>query len=440
MTLAIELPGNTSAVDGPIQIGILGSGPAALMAALSLEAYFPNGEVAVTLMDRSTGAAAFPGVGFGIQERACRALERIGQLEAAMIRANPCTEIAFYNSRLGKRFRSIFPNALYTRSVVSHEFLADIASLLRTTAVLRGHAVERITALPDGRIDVMGQSGGLPFEMQFDLLIAADGIHSVARQEFFPGHATTHDRGFSYISMVADGTGWDMPISFLDRANGGRSELIMGSIATVTVFPLAKNRLALGVGFDHRIRAELWASQGLDDAMPWTDIPALLRRSIAQTLATDTGDADLVRALDLIDDWTGDHIHFRTMLETPPLGSPYPYTPGNSIVIGDSAYTTPTIGMGASIAIEDAEALIAAIHGSHCWESRALFLTTVKERALEPFAKRRVPVWHDLIRRARAAAVGNFIEVGRKRRFAIGMQIPRQPPAMSSSRFEAALE
>ncbi len=76
------------------------------------------GRARVTLLDRNTDENDYPGVEYGIQARACRALERIGQLEKACARANAGTELAFFNARTGRRFRSITFDSKYTRIVV----------------------------------------------------------------------------------------------------------------------------------------------------------------------------------------------------------------------------------------------------------------------------------------------------------------------------------
>ncbi len=123
----------------PISIGIIGAGPAGVMTALSLEKYLPPGAAQIAILDRNRNATDYPGVEYGIQARACRALERIGLLERALAGANPATEIAFFNSRLGKRFASVKFDPKYTRSVVRQDFLADLTALLGSTRVLRNH-------------------------------------------------------------------------------------------------------------------------------------------------------------------------------------------------------------------------------------------------------------------------------------------------------------
>ena len=409
----------------PIRIGILGGGPAGLAAALSIEAYLPD-HTDVILFDRNASETDYPGVEYGIQERACRALERVGQLGAAMQRANPCTEIAFTNARLGKHFRSVRPDPHYTRSVVRQEFLADLAKLLRRTDIRRRHLVNSVVPQPDKSVIVEGSVDGTPFREHLDLLIAADGVHSVVRKSLFPTTAKIHDRGFSCIYMLVEGGPDNAPPGFLDRANSGRSELIMGRVATMTLFPLGRGKLAFGIGFDHGVRDMLWREAGLGPQTPWVDIPATTKAAIARRLTEDAGEPMLVDALKLISDWDSYKIYVWAMRDSDPLDRPYP-TEGNVIVLGDAAHAImPTIGMGASLAIEDAESLVRRLRdsGLATGGDPVRFRDGLKTSVLAPFAADRVPVWHDLVSRARRAAEGNFIDVRNKRRFAIGALVP----------------
>jgi salicylate hydroxylase len=412
---------------GRIDIGIIGAGPAGLVAALALEHYVPEDRVRITLLDRNSSAIDYPGVEYGIQARACRALERIDLLERALYRANPCTDITFLNARLKKRFRSIRSDPKYTRCVVRQEFLADLEKLLRYSQVKRLHAVSEIISSTDGTITVRGEDLAAQegFSRRFDLLVAADGVHSVVRKALFPETAKTHDRGFSCIYMLVEGDETNAPAGFLARANSGTSELIMGHFSTMTMFPLGKGRLALGIGFDHATRTVIWKQHGLPPDMEWQSIPAQQKRSIALRLASDSADMILVEALDLIPDWDSYKIYLWVMRDTDPLPQPYPDT-GNVMIIGDAAHAMmPTIGMGASLAIEDAERLAAMIAAAiNRTGDASTFRSSAVDEIFAPYANERYPVWNELMRRARVAAVGNFIDVGMRERFAIGPQIP----------------
>jgi salicylate hydroxylase len=68
-----------------IKIGIIGAGPAGIVTALALETYCKSKEsVEITLIDKNKSAFDYPGVEYGIQERACKALKRIGIKDKAL--------------------------------------------------------------------------------------------------------------------------------------------------------------------------------------------------------------------------------------------------------------------------------------------------------------------------------------------------------------------
>jgi salicylate hydroxylase len=424
-----------------VNIAIVGAGPAGLMTALALEHYAPAGRVRITLLDQNASAADYPGVEYGIQKRACVALEKIDKLEQALARANPSIEIAFYNARLDKRFRSIKFDSHHTRSVARQEFLADLDGLLQYTRIQRRHKVTQILGAANRSVTVGGEAGENknPFEMQFDLLIAADGISSVARRSLWPAESEINDRGFSCIYMLIEGTPYNAPPGFMARANGGRSELIMGSFSTMTLFPLAKGRLALGIGFDHATRQWLWAEHGLAPDAAWPDIAPETKKAIAVRLTKDARSQNdvLVKALDLVPDWNSYKIYLWAMRDTDPLPQPYASS-ANIVVLGDAAHAMlPTIGMGASLAIEDGEALavrIAELLGTGV--DAEAFRAQLQQQVFEPFTDARFPVWADLVQRARTAAKSNFISVNRRKRFAIGPQIPNALASKVVTRLE----
>ena len=442
---AIAATAATSAATKVVSIGIVGAGPAGLMTALALEHHAPADRVSITLLDQHASAADYPGVEYGIQKRACMALEKIGKLDQALARSNPSVELGFYNARLDKRFRSIKFDSHYTRSVARQEFLADLDSLLARTKIHRRHKVTQISGAANQSVIVRGEAGEnkAPFDMQFDLLVAADGIGSVARRSLWPAEATIHDRGFSCIYMLVEGTPDNAPPGFLARANGGRSELIMGSCSTMTLFPLAKGRLAMGIGFDHATRQRLWAEHGLAPDTAWPEIAPNTKKAIAVQLTQDarSQNDELVKALDLVPDWNSYKIYLWAMRDTDPLSQPY-LRNANLIALGDAAHAMlPTIGMGASLAIEDGEALAACIAPLLAAAADAdAFRTQVQTQVFEPFTRARFPVWTDLMQRARTAATSNFIDVNRRKRFAIGPQIPNALASKVVTRLEWAAD
>jgi 2-polyprenyl-6-methoxyphenol hydroxylase-like FAD-dependent oxidoreductase len=106
------------------------------------------------------------------------------------------------------------------------------------------------------------------------------------------------------------------------------------------------------------------------------------------------------------------------MRDSDPL--PRPYAADLPVVLlGDAAHAfLPTIGMGASLAIEDAEAL-GALVGRHLRGGTG----SLRDDVLTPFGRIRYPVWHDLMGRARAAVV-NWRHDGPDQGFVLSPYVP----------------
>lgn len=415
-----------------MRVGVLGGGPAGLVAALALERY-GDGFVDVTLLDRNASESDYPGVEYGIQERACRALARMGVKDAALGRGNPNSEIAFSVVSRGREQGAVKTDPAWCVCVIRQEFLADLAGLLKTTTVKRRTVVEGVDAGEDGRVKVRCTTDGASTELTFDALIAADGVQSIVRRTWFPNFATLHDRGFSCAYFLVEARGPIAPAGFSDLANGGRSELWMGSFSTMTVFPMGHDRLAIGVGFDDATRDRLWAEQGLSPSTPWTEMTANQRRAVALRLAADVPIRDglFTRLFEsFVPDWTSTKVYLWKMRDSDPLPVPFTAAP-NIVVVGDAAHAfMPTIGMGASIAIEDAErvaACISAVARRHTNADAAR--RALRAEAFEVFARERVAVWNELMFRARWAGRNNFHNQRERRRFAIAPMVPGYLPS-----------
>ena len=145
-------------------------------------------------------------------------------------------------------------------------------------------------------------------------------MNSITRKKLFPAEARIHDRGFSCIYMLVEGTTETASLDFLSMANSNRSELIMGHFSTMNLFLLCKGRLTLGIGFDHATKDRIWQAHKLDRSSDWTDIPSSIKKSIAVNLTKDTDiyDGMLVKALDLIPAWNSYKIYLWTMRDTDP--------------------------------------------------------------------------------------------------------------------------
>lgn len=413
-----------------MRVGVVGAGPGGLTAAAALLHHAPAGSVEVTVLDRARSVLEYPGVEYGLQARAMRALARIGLDDVPRRRGHPVSRIEFFEERRGRRTLVLPVNPRWAVGVLRREFLTDLEAAV-DAPVERGHAVVGVTP---------GDGGGVRVQLAdadpvaFDLLVAADGARSAVRSACFPDRAAVHDRGFSIVYALADGRDRpeaELPAAFVATAAGGTVRFSRGSCATTATFPAGDRRLTVALGIDHPTRERLWAEHGLAGTA-WADLPAAGRHELAHRIAADTPGRDgvLAAALDLVRDWAGPDTYLWAMRDSDPL--PRPYAADLPVVLlGDAAHAfLPTIGMGASLAIEDAEAL-GALVGRHLRGGTG----SLREDVLVPFGRTRHPVWHDLMGRARAAVV-NWRHDGPDRGFVLSPYVPGRIGAGVVRRYE----
>jgi salicylate hydroxylase len=404
-----------------IKIGIIGAGPAGLVTALALEAYCKSIEsVEITLIDRNQSAMDYPGVEYGIQARACLALQRIGIKEEALACGLSAFRISFFNARNNKKQKfgvSTDPNL--TVNVIRQEFLAGLTNLLSRTKIHRQCNVKSIQASPE-KVNVLCEGkNGKDESFTFDILVAADGIGSVVRKDHFKSENYIHNRGFSCLYMLIEVPN-DAPHQFKEASNTGECMIVLGKSTTATFFPMGKNRFAVGIGFDDQVQAEFWNLAGVNPNLAWIDLDVTQKQKIAKLLAADCSFQNdmLSKSFQWVPDWNSFKIYLWKMRDSDVATRPYNEY-GNVIMIGDAAHAImPTIGMGASLAIEDAEIL-----------GRQLSEQILKEKpnfksASQQYSSDRVPVWEDLMARARAGAKLNFVGIRNKSRLSVGPQMP----------------
>ncbi len=404
-----------------IKIGIIGAGPAGLVTALALEAYCKTDQtVEITLMDKNQSAMDYPGVEYGIQTRACLSLQRMGIKEEALACGLPAFRISFFNARTNKKQKfgvTIDPNL--TVNVIRQEFLGELTNLLSRTKIHRQCNVKSIQASPE-KVNVLCEDkNGQDESLAFDMLISADGIGSIVRKDYFKNENYIHNRGFYCLYMLINIPN-DAPKEFKEAANTGECMIVLGKTTTATLFPMGKNRFAVGVGFDDQVQAEIWNVAGINPNLTWVELDVSQKQKVAELLASDcTFQNDmLTKCFQWVPDWNSYKIYLWKMRDSDVATRPYNEY-HNVIMIGDAAHAImPTIGMGASLAIEDAEML-----------GRQLSTQILKEKpdfkaAFQQYSSERVPVWIDLMERARAGAKLNFVGIRNKSRLSIGPQLP----------------
>ena len=250
-------------------------------------------------------------------------------------------------------------------------------------------------------------------------MVAADGIGSIARKDYFKNENYIHNRGFSCLYMLIEVPN-DAPQHFKDFSNTGECYIVLGKKTTATFFPMGKDRFAVGIGFDDQVKAEIWGLAGVDSNVTWVDLSIIQKEKIAEILAEDCyfQNGMLKQAFQWVPDWNSFKIYLWKMRDSDVATQPY-NEHGNVIMIGDAAHAImPTIGMGASLAIEDAE-ILGRYLSDQILQEKPNFKVALKDYSLV-----RVPVWKDLMSRARVAAKLNFVGIRYKSRLSFGPQIP----------------
>ena len=165
-------------------------------------------------------------------------------------------------------------------------------------------------------------------------------------------------QGFTCLYMLIE-VPESAPQYFKDFSSNGECYIVLGKKTTATFFPMGKNRFAVGIGFDDQVQAEIWKLADVNSNIIWNDLNVIQKEKIATLLATDCSFQNdrLTKAFEWIPEWNSFKIYLWKMRDSDVATQPY-NEHGNVIMIGDAAHAImPTIGMGASLAIEDAEIL-----------------------------------------------------------------------------------
>lgn len=233
------------------------------------------------------------GVGINILPHAAQYLGALGLEEALSSDAILTRASAFYN-RFGQLiFREPtgrwagyrHPQYSIHRAHLHQVLLDAVEERLGPEAVLSGH---RATGVDDdgGRVTTaIERADGTSTSMESDIVIAADGIHSVVRKQFFPHEGPPR---YSGVTMWRGTSVWE---PFLDGATLVRA----GSLAAgqLVVYPIRDNvdgsgRQLVnwvveletpqreGRGWTQKGRLEDFISRFEDWHFDWLDVPAML--------------------------------------------------------------------------------------------------------------------------------------------------------------------
>ncbi|KAI8800267.1 hypothetical protein BJ742DRAFT_842401 [Cladochytrium replicatum] len=418
-----------------LRIGILGAGPSGLTAALALE-HYAGDDVEITILDKNSGVSDYEGVEYAIQDIACKALERIGLKDEALKRGNPMTEFCFYDERRDKKQFSVQQDPKYCFEAYRQHFLLDLEALLKKSKVIRNSMVGGITFPASGAVEVKvsqkGADSAVESTLTFDVVIAAEGTYSPTRRQLFPDHSKVNEYDFQELyTLVEVKEGEPAPKHFRELANGSYLQFNMGKISTNMFFPLGNNRIAIACSFNEATRQKIWTDLGIETTKLWADLDAATKKKVATVLAGSTKVYDdlFVNLIELVPDWDSKKIYMWHMKDTDALKTPYAKE-GNVILIGDAAHAMlPCLGLGASLAIEDAELLGQSLgkFAKSNWNQKTL-KEDLQKQVFAPFATARYPTWADIMTRQRIA-VPNLAGQQTATGFRIAPYIPVPPVA-----------
>ncbi len=331
------------------KIIIVGAGPGGLTAALHLQ----RAGFDVTVFE-SVPAIRPLGVGINILPHAVRELTILGLADTLAAQAIETAELAYYN-KLGQQIwrepRGIaagyrWPQFSIHRGVLQMTLFDAAVARLGAERVRQGWHLESVTQDADGVTArfVDRSTGQLAGDVRADVLIAADGIHSAVRRQFYPDEKAPPFSGRILWRAVSEAppflTGRSMimaghadqkfvayPIS-PEAAQRGRS--LINWIAELRV---GGGEAPVPRDWNRRVDQSRFAAPFANWKFDWLDVPALI--------AT----AEAIYEFPLVDRDPVDRWSF-----------------GRVTLLGDAAHPMYPVGSnGASQAILDAAALTEAL-------------------------------------------------------------------------------
>jgi salicylate hydroxylase len=343
-----------------LRICIIGGGIGGLAAALAFERR--GAEVVVCEQSSALGEI---GAGLTLSPNALMALRTLGVEEAAAATASEPQLLIFRSWKSGRvisrtrwgAFRAQFgaPNLTLHRA----DLLAVLHGALKAADIRLGArcvAVESRGAIAAARL----ADGS---EIKADLVVGADGIHSVVRASLFGADAPRFTGCICWRGM-APAAAVPRDISVADAG------LWMGPHGHVVHYPVRRGELV-------NIVAHC-------DSDAWTEESWTRRCDLAEVMTAYAGwHGDLLRLFPASERWYKWALYDRDPLER--------WSKGRATLLGDSAHAMlPYLGQGAAMAIEDA-CILAAATARHADDLDA---------ALLAYERLRVP-------RAQAAVLGS---------------------------------
>jgi 2-polyprenyl-6-methoxyphenol hydroxylase-like FAD-dependent oxidoreductase len=340
-------------------VAIAGGGIAGLAAAVALRA-----EGFEVLVHERAGGLGEAGSALGLHPTAVLALRRLGLDEPVVAAGAPVDEwllADWAGARLGGWPQHLVsarygaPSVTVPRTVLQQTLkdalAADRVRLGVPAVGYRERAEEADLLLADG-----SRTGA-------DLVIGADGLHSVLRRQMH-GDAEPRPAGFTSWRAVAYGP----------PAGPGLAWQALGQGRSFTCFPLAGGRAYWAATLDRDLRA----AHGLEEG---SGAPRPAERHARLTAAFADGPDPIGRLLQAT---APDTVLCTPIVDRPPAPS---WSTARALLIGDAAHPmVPTTGQGAGQALIDAVALADALRGADLADGADL------TRRLTAFERQRMPV------------------------------------------------
>jgi len=312
---------------------VIGGGIAGPVAAMALQ----RAEIGATVYEAHPRSAAGIGIFLTLASNGIDALQTIGAEERALAAGFPTPGMTL-RSTTCKTLGAVRTGLSSPDGVTSHTLKrAQLLRAIHEEATARGIAIQHGKRLVD--VEQIGDGVRAVFEDRSDaigdVLIGADGIHSVVRRVIDPAAPAPTYGGLINLGGYTRGVQVD--------AEPGSYTMIFGK------------RAFFGYALAPGDEAWWFANVPRGDEPARGEVEAITadarQEQLAALYADDAGPAvQLVRASDTVDIMRASPIHAIPHLPV--------WHTGRMIVIGDAAHApTPTSGQGASLAIEDAVVL-----------------------------------------------------------------------------------
>jgi len=306
-------------VSEQLQIAIIGGGIGGLTAALALRARGLN----VTVFEQA-GELREVGAGISLHANAALLLERFGLADAIAKIGSPIAGLLLRTSDGEPIDISARPTSpVKTYNVHRGEFLKLLADAQPDGTLHLGHRLSQAAEV-NNRVQLTFANG---LKVEADLVIGADGIHSVLQREIGLKAHSSSEGIMAYRGLVPrERVSWAKDI-------GGRMPMWLGKGRSFLCFPVSSGRLINMVAF---------VPTNLESEESWT-APGDVKALAAEYAGWHDPVQETIGALDQTFRWG---IYDR---------APLPYwSTGRMTLLGDAAHPmVPHLGQGAAQAIED---------------------------------------------------------------------------------------